>query len=304
MEQPLSLSNSVQSDKFLKSTSNDDQKLDFIVKNKVYDCNNRVYLMGILNITSDSFYDGNKYNTLDNAKEQVDKFIKEGVDIIDIGGESTRPGSEQISFEEELKSILPIIKYVKGEKNIIVSVDTYKSDVAEAVLNEGVEIINDISGLRFDKNMAKVIGDHNASVVLMHIKGTPRTMQQDPEYDDLMGEIIEYLEESIKIGLDNGILFNNIIIDPGIGFGKTLEHNYIIIKRLNELKVLNRPILIGLSMKSLIGKVLNNLPDDRLSGTIALNTISILKGANIIRVHDVKEHHQIIKLIEFYNKVK
>ncbi len=276
----------------------------FYLKGRQWKFKNKIYLMGVLNMTPDSFYDGSKYGSYKNAISQADKLIREDVDVIDIGGESSRPGAEKISHEEEVKRILPVIKYIKKNYNIPVSVDTYKSEVASIVLKEGVEIINDISGLRFDKKMAEVIALYKASVILMHIKGTPKTMQKKPRYKNLIKEIIDYLAESIKIAVDNGIQFNNIIIDPGIGFGKTVEQNYIILRELKKLKVLNRPILIGLSRKSLIGKVLNNSPDERLTGTVALNTLSILNGANIIRVHDVSKHREVIQLMEYYFKSK
>lgn len=278
--------------------------MDFYLKEKQWKFKDKIYLMGVLNMTPDSFYDGSKYDSYKNAISQADKLIKENVDVIDIGGESTRPGAEKISPEEEVKRILPVIKYIKKNHNIPLSVDTYKSEVASIVLKEGVEIINDISGLRFDKKMAEVIASHKASVILMHIKGTPKTMQKKPRYKNLIKEIIDYLAGSIKIAVDNGIQFNNIIIDPGIGFGKTVEQNYIILRELKKLKILNRPILIGLSRKSLIGKVLNNLPDERLAGTVALNTLSILNGANMIRVHDVSKHREVIQLMEYYFKSK
>jgi len=277
--------------------------LYFKIKNKKYFCKKRTYLMGIINITPDSFYDGNRYNDFNRAIRQVDKLVQEGADILDIGGESTRPGSEKVTVQEEISRVLPVIKYIKKHYKIPLSLDTYKSEVARVGFDHGVAIINDISGLRFDKKMADCIGKNKASVVLMHIKGTPRTMQKSPEYQDLMGEIKNYLEDSIKIALDNGIKFDNIIIDPGIGFGKTVEHNYIILKKINELKVLNRPVLIGLSRKSLIGKVIDKPAEERLNGTIVLNTLSLLNGADIVRVHDVKAHREMIKLMEFYFKV-
>ncbi len=276
--------------------------LKFKIKNRTYNCKNKIYIMGIMNITPDSFYDGNKYNNYRDALSGIREMIKQGADIIDIGGESTRPGSEKITAKEEIKRVLPLVKFIKKNYKVPVSIDTYKSEVARAVLSEGADMINDISGLRFDPKTAGVIAKHKASVVLMHIKETPKTMQKNPQYSNLICEIKDYLSGSIKIALDNSIKFNNIIIDPGIGFGKSAEHNYIILKRLNELKALSRPILIGLSRKSLIGKVLNNEAKSRLNGTIALNTLSIVNGASIIRVHDIREHKEVKKLLEFYYK--
>ncbi|MBU1078184.1 MAG: dihydropteroate synthase [Spirochaetes bacterium] len=278
------------------------EKLVFNIKEKRWSFKNKIYLMGVLNATPDSFFDGGRFYDPDRASERIRDLIKCGVDIIDLGGESTRPGSDRVNVKEELKRVLPLVTYIKKNYSIPVSVDTYKSEVARAVLAEGADCINDISGLTFDRKMARVIARNKASVVLMHIQGTPKEMQENPVYSDLMGEIREFLSTSIKIGLDNGIQMNNIIIDPGIGFGKTIQQNYIIIKKLEELKSLNRPILIGLSRKSLIGKVLKDLPEERLAGTIALNTVSILNGANMIRVHDAQEHKDVIKLLEFYFK--
>lgn len=277
--------------------------MKFKIKEKIFDCSKKPLIMGILNLTPDSFYDGAKYSQLDSALIQVEKIIAEGADIIDIGGESTRPGSEKVEIEEELQRVIPVLKKIKRKFGISVSVDTYKSEIAEASLDEGAEIINDISGLKFDTKMAEIISKYNASTVLMHIKDTPGTMQDNPEYDDVINEIKKYLQESIQIAVDNGIKFDNIIIDPGIGFGKNVEDNYKIIKQINEFNKLNRPVLIGLSRKSLIGKVLNNKVEERLSSTVLLNAISIMNGAGIIRVHDVKEHRDMIKLLEIYKKV-
>jgi dihydropteroate synthase len=271
------------------------------INKKKFDFKNKIYIMGILNITPDSFYDGGKYFDKEIAIERAFKLVEEGADIIDIGGQSTRPGSDEIPVKEELKRVLPVLKAIRKKVKVLISVDTYKSAVALEALKEGADIINDISGLKFDKNMAKIISKYNAGVVIMHIKGTPKTMQINPEYDSLISEIIQYLNESIKIAIENGIDYDKIIIDPGIGFGKSLEDNYVIINKLKEFKIFNRPILIGLSRKSLIGKVLNQQPHQRLLGTILLNAISILNGANIIRVHDVKEHKEMIKLLSFLN---
>ena len=279
-------------------------RLKLALKTRTLNLNNKTLIMAILNVTPDSFFDGGKFNSYDKGIARIDSFIKQKADIIDIGGESTRPGADKVRAKKELERILPFIKYIKKKYKILVSVDTYKSMVAEAVLDEGVDIINDISGLQYDKKLAKIIARHKAGVVLMHIKGTPKTMQAvGPRYKDLMAEIKTYLLASIKIALENGIAYDNIIIDPGIGFGKTVEQNYTILNKLPELKVFKRPILIGLSRKSLIGKVLNNQPaSERLIGTIVLNTVSILNGAQIIRVHDVKEHREVVRLLEYLRK--
>ncbi len=276
--------------------------LTLILRDKKINLENKYLIMGILNITPDSFYDGGRYKETDVAVKRAEEMLRDGADIIDIGGESTRPGAEKIDYQEEIDRVIPILKRIRKITKKPISVDTYKSEVAEVALTEGADIINDISGLRFDKRMAKIIAKHNGAVVVMHIKGTPKTMQINPQYTDLISEIKNYLEGSIKISLENGIIFNKIIVDPGIGFGKSVADNYTIINKLNEFKVLNRPILMGLSRKSLIGKVLNNEASERLNGTVVLNAISILNGANIIRVHDVKEHREIIRIIKFLKK--
>ena len=272
------------------------------LKRKRFNFRNRVYIMGILNLTPDSFYDGGRYLQKEKAIKQAINMVNAGADIIDIGGESTRPGAKRISAKEEINRVIPVLKAIRNKIKIPISVDTYKSETAEAALSEGADIINDISGLRFDKNMAKIIAKHNAGVVIMHIKGTPKTMQINPVYNDLITEIKDNIEKSIKIALENGIDFNKIIIDPGIGFGKRIEDNYIIINKIKEFKIFKRPILIGLSRKSLIGKILNQPPEERLYGTLILNGISILNGANIIRVHDVMEHKKLIKLLHFHKE--
>ncbi len=268
------------------------------VGNKIFK-GNKNYILGILNITPDSFYDGGRYISAEEAVERAMLLQKQGADIIDIGAESTRPGADKISAAEEIKRLKPVLKALKNKIKIPISVDTYKSKVADMALSEGAEIINDISGLKFDKNMARVVAKHKASVIVMHIKGTPKNMQNNPVYNDLIEEIIDYLRESINIALNNNIDFERIMVDVGIGFGKTVEHNYILLNKLKEFTVLGRPVLVGLSRKSLIGKVLNNTPDARLTGSLVLDAVSILNGANFIRVHDVKEHKELIKLLEF-----
>lgn len=253
------------------------------------------YVMGILNVTPDSFFDGGKFFTIMELKKRIDELIDSGVDIVDIGGESTRPGSDPISDDEELKRILPAVEYALS-KNLVVSIDTYKSKVAQKCLELGAQIINDISGLKFDPEMANVCADYNATVILMHIKGTPKDMQINPFYTDTMAEIFDELYDSIKIGQSKGI--KQIIVDPGIGFGKRLFDNFEILNRIEELKFLGYPILIGVSRKSFIGKLLNLEVQERLTGTIVSNTVSLYAGANFIRVHDYYEAIQTKKLIE------
>ncbi|MEW6095277.1 MAG: dihydropteroate synthase [bacterium] len=263
------------------------------------DLGKRTFIMGILNVTKDSFSDGGLYDKPDNALIRAFEMKEEGADIIDIGGESTRPGATPCTVEEELKKVLPVVKRLFNEKiDLPISIDTYKSEVAKACLEEGAHIINDISALRFDANMAEVVASYKVPVVLMHIQGTPQDMQQNPQYKCVVSEIILYLQQRINAAIDAGIDKEKIIIDPGIGFGKTVEHNLEILRRLREFKSLGRPILIGTSRKSLIGKVLDLPVDKRLEGTAATVAVSILNGANIIRVHDVKEMRQVAKMVD------
>jgi len=270
------------------------EHFEYQIGDKVFDSKNK-YVMGILNITEDSFFDGGKYFSLTQIKERINQLCDLQIDIIDIGGESTRPGSEPISAEEELKRILPAVEYALS-KNMIVSVDTYKSYVAEECLKVGAHIINDISGLKFDSEMADVCAKYNSSVVLMHIRGTPKTMQENPYYNDTPAEIFDELNQLINKANEAGL--KQIFVDPGIGFGKRLYDNYEILNRLEEFKFLGYPILIGLSRKSFIGKILNQTPEERLTGTIVSNAVSLFKAANIIRVHDIKEAIETKKIIE------
>ena len=268
---------------------------------KVYDLSARTHVMGVLNVTPDSFSDGGKFLKAEDAIAHGKKMETDGADFIDVGGASTRPGAEEVSIEEELKRVIPVITALAKEVSIPVSVDTYRAQVADEALKAGALIVNDISAFAFDPAMAETIAKHNASAVAMHIKGTPKDMQKDPQYDDLMAEIISYFENVAWKANVAGI--KQIIIDPGIGFGKTVEHNLQIIKNLSDLKRLDTPIMIGISRKSMIGKILNTDDvNDRHEGTITLNTISVLNGAHIIRVHDVSEGVRTAKIIDAYRK--
>ncbi|ADL67951.1 dihydropteroate synthase [Thermoanaerobacterium thermosaccharolyticum] len=260
------------------------------VRDKEIEIGKRTYIMGILNMTPDSFSDGGKYNTLEKGMERALKMIEDGADIIDVGGESSRPGYKPVTAEEELRRINDIVKKLQ-EVNTIVSVDTMKSKVAEESLKNGAHIINDIWGLQRDPDMAKVVADYGAGVVIMHNKDVA-------EYDDLLKDVISFLEKSIDIALKAGIKEENIMIDPGIGFGKTLEHNLTLMKRLDELKVLGFPILLGTSRKSMIGHVLKLDVNERVEGTAATVAIGISKGADIVRVHDVKEMARVAKMTD------
>ncbi|MEE8637762.1 MAG: dihydropteroate synthase [Candidatus Margulisiibacteriota bacterium] len=266
------------------------------IKNKTLDFGHRTYIMGVLNVTPDSFSDGGKFINVDAAVAHAKKMLADVADMIDVGGESTRPGSEPVSAEEEKKRVLPVIKGLAGETEAVISIDTTKAEVAQAALFAGASMVNDISGLRFDPEMSKLIAEQGVPVCIMHIQGTPKDMQQDPTYNDLMGEIINYLEEGLEIAKKAGILHGQIIVDPGIGFGKTVEHNLEILKRLKELKVLGCPILVGTSRKSLIGKVLDLPVEERIEGTAATVAISIANGADIVRVHDVRQMARVVKM--------
>ncbi len=272
-------------------------KLTFL--NHTLDLSKKTHIMGILNVTPDSFSDGGMYLDKKTAIDHALKMVDDGADIIDIGGESTRPGAEPVPLEEELRRTIPVIEAISKKVNIPISIDTYKAEVARRAIEAGAAIVNDISGLRFDAEMASVVAESGVAVVVMHIKGTPRDMQKNPEYHDLFGEIIEYLEGSIQIARNAGIQEGRIIIDPGIGFGKRPEHNLQIINQLHRFSVLGRPILIGPSRKSFIGLILDNLsPAERVEGTAAAVAISILKGASIVRVHDVKAMSRVARVAD------
>lgn len=258
----------------------------------MFDYNKRTYIMGILNVTPDSFSDGGNFNSIDKALEHAKVMISEGVDIIDLGGESTRPGHNYVDADEELKRVIPVIKRLKKEIDIPISIDTYKAKVADESLKLGVEMINDVWGLRKDKDMATIIAKHNAYVCIMH-------NQDGTNYDkDIMESIKEFLLESIKIAIDAGIDKDKIILDPGIGFGKTYEQNLEVLKRLGELNELGYPILLGTSRKSVIGNTLNLPPKERLEGTIATTVLCIRDGVDIVRVHDVEANLRAAKMAD------
>lgn len=256
-------------------------------------------VMGILNVTPDSFYDGGKLKTDKDVLFQAEKMIAEGVDIIDVGGMSTKPNSEEISEAEELNRVVPVIQLLQQHyPNTILSLDTYRAQVAKVGLETGVGIINDISAGSFDAEMFATVAAFNAPYIMMHIQGTPQTMQQNPHYENVVQEVLQYFIQKMEAAQQAGI--KDIIIDPGFGFGKTLAHNYTLLKYLNDFSILKKPILAGLSRKSMICKLLNVKPTEALNGTIALNTIALLNGAAILRVHDVKETKEVIKIAEFY----
>jgi len=261
----------------------------------------RTLIMGVLNITPDSFSDGGHFFSFDQAIAHAEQMIGEGADIIDIGGESTRPGSEFVSVEEELRRVIPIIEQRTANGSVPISIDTTKSSVARAALEAGAEIVNDISALRFDPLLADEVAKANAGLVLMHSRGTPKTMQQLPPVADIISEVIEGLRESVIVARQHGVAPESIAIDPGIGFGKTGEQNVELIAKLNQLahEFAEFPIMIGTSRKSFIGKLLDGAPaDQRLYGTIASTVASVMNGAHIVRVHDVKAAVEAIKIVD------
>lgn len=252
-------------------------------------------VMGILNLTSDSFYDGGKYLTEENIIKQCIKIEKLGAKIIDIGACSSRPGSKPVSQQEELKRLIPAIKLVKKyTKNLLISVDTFRSEVAIACVENGADMINDISAGENDKKMFNTIIKLNIPYIMMHMKGNPLTMQNKPNYNNVMSELKVFFNTKIKNLNNKG--FNKIIIDPGFGFGKTIDNNYTILKNLIQFKEFNLPILIGASRKSMIYNILNKKAETSLNGTSIINTIGLLNGANILRVHDVEEAMECIKI--------
>lgn len=260
-----------------------------------YDLASRPFVMGILNVTPDSFSDGGRFTDPQDAIRHGVQLAADGADFLDVGGESSRPGSTPVSVEEELRRVLPVITGLRGSVTIPISVDTYKSEVAREALRAGAAIVNDISGLTLDGRMASVIAEQKATAIVMHMKGTPKTMQESPQYNDLLGEISGFLRNRAESAKNTGI--RQLIIDPGIGFGKTLAHNLELIKRLPEIAALGFPVLVGPSRKSFIGTILNLPPDQRLEGSIAASVICAMNGASIVRVHDVKETVRALKLV-------
>ena len=255
-------------------------------------------IMGILNVTPDSFSDGGKFDTPEQAASHASKMIEDGADIIDIGGESTRPGAEPVSIDEELNRTIPVIEAIRDQSDCIISIDTYKSKVAESALDAGANMVNDISGLTFDEGMASLVAEKETPVVIMHIKGSPLDMQKEPHYEDLMEEIKDYFTAKIAKAKEAGIPNTNIILDPGIGFGKRLEDNFELIRELKQICAMEYPILIGPSRKSFIGTVLNLPITERLEGTLASITAGVMNGARIVRVHDIMAVRRTIAITE------
>ncbi|MFC1538830.1 dihydropteroate synthase [Candidatus Latescibacterota bacterium] len=253
-------------------------------------------IMGILNVTPDSFYDGGKYFETSSAIDRAFEMAENGADIIDIGGESSRPGSEPVTESEEIDRVLPIIEAVSNKISSHISIDTYKANVAKIALYSGASIVNDISALRFDELMVSVIKDSDAHVILMHMLGDPQTMQNNPQYDDVVGEILGFLNDRIDFAVEFGIPKRHIIIDPGIGFGKTTEHNLSILRYIGRFNDLDCPVLVGASHKSMIGKITGASIDERTWGSAAIVAHCVMQGVLIHRVHDVRKMKQVCEI--------
>ena len=254
--------------------------------------------MGVLNVTPDSFSDGGRFLELGSAISHAERMISEGVDIIDIGGESTRPGADPVDIQAEIERVLPVVTALRKKFDIPISIDTYKSEVAEACITAGADMINDISGLRHDPRMASVTARHGVPVAVMHMKGEPRTMQENPVYENLIEEVKGFLAGSIEIAVNSGVPKERVIIDPGIGFGKTFPHNFSILKNLSSFAELGAPILVGASRKSFLGSLSGSDPDDRFEESLAAALIAAVEGAHILRVHDVAASRRILRVYD------
>jgi len=269
--------------------------------------NKKTLIMGVLNVTPDSFSDGGLYVDPQKAVFRAKKMVEEGADIIDVGGESTRPGSEPVSVDEEIKRVTPVIKEIKNTlPNVLISIDSYKSEVVKEALLKGAEIVNSLGGFLFDERLCLVVKEFDVPIIIYHIKGKPKTMQQIPTYKDVVKDIIDFFEEQINIGVSKGLKKEQFFIDPGIGFGKTVEQNLEIIKRLTEFKSLGLPIVIGVSRKSHLGKLLQDelklgtlpSPTERLEASLAETAITVLNGANIVRTHDVLQTKKFLAVLD------
>ncbi|WP_066175052.1 dihydropteroate synthase [Bacillus marinisedimentorum] len=261
------------------------------VGQKKFNLAEKTLIMGIVNVTPDSFSDGGRYNELDRAVEHARKLAADGADILDIGGESTRPGHEKVSEEEELERVIPVIEAISSQVDVPISIDTYKAEVARQAIAAGADIINDVWGAKADPNMAKVMADAEVPVILMHNR-------ENMDYSDILTDMMADLNESIGLVKKAGVKDSNIILDPGIGFAKTFEHNLLVMRRLDELKVLGYPLLLGTSRKRFIGTVLDLPTDERVEGTGATTCLGIQKGCSIVRVHDVKENARMAKMMD------
>jgi len=266
-------------------------------KGREYDLSAKPLIMGVLNLTPDSFSDGSSYRSIQDAVAAAEKMVLEGADLIDIGGESTRPGAAHVSPEAEAERVLPVIGKLAGRLDVPISIDTWKSAVAAAALKAGAEIVNDISAMTFDPDMAGTVAAAGAAVVLMHSRGRPAEMQENTDYADIVAEVMMFLDARIKVAISAGIDEERIVVDPGIGFGKSIAGNMEIIRRLREFQRLNRPLLIGTSRKSFIGAVLDREVSGRVFGTAASVAVSMMNGASIFRVHDVMAMRDTVDMV-------
>ena len=262
-----------------------------IIGNRVFDTEHRTYIMGILNVTPDSFSDGGKFNQMDAALYHAEEMIRDGADIVDVGGESTRPGHTVISDDEEISRVAPVIEAIKSRFDIPVSIDTYKGKVTEAALKAGADLVNDIWGFKFDHKVAELTAQYGAACCLMHNRS-------EPTYQDYLNDVVADLKECVRIAKDVGISDDKIILDPGVGFGKTYQMNLEIINHVDVLHSLGFPILLGTSRKSVIGQTLNLPTDQRVEGTLATTVVGVLKGCAFVRVHDIKENKRVIQMTE------
>lgn len=260
--------------------------------------------MGILNITPDSFSDGGLFLNADDAVRRAQAMAEEGADIIDIGGESSRPGADPVPMQEEIRRVIPVIERVAKHLSIPISVDTHKAEVARRALSAGARIINDISALRFDPEMAPLVAREGVPVVLMHMQGTPSDMQLHPVYADVIREIMDFFEARLRWAEQSGLSRDQIVLDPGIGFGKTVDHNLTLLSRLSEFRRIGCPLLIGPSRKSFIGQVLGLPVEERIEGTAAAVVVGVLNGASIVRVHDVKVMNRVVRMVEALQGVR
>jgi dihydropteroate synthase len=267
-------------------------------RKRTFSLGKRTLLMGVLNVTPDSFSDGGLFFDREKAIARGQKMAEEGADFIDIGGESTRPGSKPLGLDEELRRVIPVIESLAKEMDIPISIDTYKSTVAKKAIEAGAQMVNDISGLNLDPSLSQVAAKEDVPLVLMHMRGNPETMQKDIRYESLFSEIIQYLKDSIHRAESAGLDTEQILIDPGIGFGKTVEDNLLILKNLQEFKILGKPLLLGTSRKSFIGKILNADVTERLEGTLSTIVVGVLNGAHIIRCHDVIQAKRAIAIAD------
>ncbi|MGH2785746.1 MAG: dihydropteroate synthase [Actinomycetota bacterium] len=266
---------------------------------RVLPLSQRVHVMGIVNVTPDSFSDGGRFYDAGNAIDHGLRLADEGADILDVGGESTRPGADPVSADEESGRVVPVVEALAAKSGIPVSVDTSKAVVARAALDAGAQIVNDVAAGRFDAGLLPLVAERHAAIVLMHMLGEPRTMQKEPRYADVVGEIAAFLEERGEAATESGVGRERVVVDPGFGFGKTREHNLVLLQRLRELRCLGFPVLAGTSRKSFIGATLGDLPvGERLEGTAATVALAVMGGASLVRVHDVREMARVVRMVE------